>query len=98
MSSLFGRLPLGWQIIILLALAAGLTLLLAPRLIQEVPERGPYSSAPACPPGQQPSNSPTECRLTVKATLVERWTEGGSKDSTGSKFAWVEAPGGTRYK
>ena len=98
MSWLFGRLPLGWQIILILALGVGIALLLAPRSFQHLQERGPYSASPTCPPGQKATTTPTECRLTVKAALVERWTEGGSKGSNGSKFVWVEAPGGTRYK
>src|SRR5438874_5476254 len=61
----------GW-IILLLALFAGMALLIAPRYIQRLQERGSYSAAPECPPGQQNTTVPTECRLVTQATVVQR--------------------------
>src|SRR5438876_731247 len=59
--------------ITLLAVFVGMVLLIAPRYIQHLQERGPYSSAPECPPGQQNTTVATECRLVTQATVVKRW-------------------------
>src|SRR5437764_9008068 len=71
----------------LLVLFVILSLMIAPRYIQRLQERGPYSAAPECPPGQHNTTAPTECRLITQATVVQRWYR---KGRNGIALAQVE--------